>query len=89
MRGSATYIVSHGISYKAVVQKRAYKGSYMLDDVSTITLHQPDDWHVHLRDGAMLATVVSYTARQFARAIIAPSLVTSANQGRLSRTLIS
>ncbi|MEM1433351.1 MAG: dihydroorotase [Pseudomonadota bacterium] len=38
-------------------------------------LRQPDDWHLHLRDGAMLEAVVSYTARQFARAIIMPNLV--------------
>ena len=40
----------------------------------TITIHRPDDWHVHLRDGEMLATVAPYTARQFARAIIMPNL---------------
>ena len=40
----------------------------------TITIRRPDDWHVHLRDGAMLATVAPYTARQFARAIIMPNL---------------
>jgi dihydroorotase len=40
-----------------------------------ITIRRPDDWHVHLRDGAMLLTVVSYTARQFARAIVMPNLV--------------
>lgn len=40
-----------------------------------ITLTRPDDWHVHLRDGAMLATVLPYTARQFARAIVMPNLV--------------
>ena len=34
----------------------------------TLTIRRPDDWHVHLRDGAMLAGVVGYTARQFARA---------------------
>ncbi len=39
-----------------------------------ITIRQPDDWHVHLRDGAMLQSVASYTARQFARAIIMPNL---------------
>lgn len=33
-----------------------------------LTLRRPDDWHVHLRDGDMLASVVNYTARQFARA---------------------
>lgn len=39
-----------------------------------LTLRRPDDWHVHLRDGAMLAAVVNYTARQFARAIVMPNL---------------
>jgi len=39
-----------------------------------ITLQRPDDWHLHLRDGAMLAAVAPYTARQFARAIIMPNL---------------
>ena len=39
-----------------------------------ITLRRPDDWHVHLRDGAMLATVAPHTARQFARAIVMPNL---------------
>jgi len=38
-------------------------------------LRRPDDWHLHLRDGAMLAAVVPYTARQFARAIVMPNLV--------------
>ena len=41
----------------------------------TITIRRPDDWHVHLRDGAMLETVAPYTARQFARAIVMPNLV--------------
>lgn len=40
----------------------------------TLTIRRPDDWHVHLRDGAMLADVVGYTARQFARAIVMPNL---------------
>lgn len=39
-----------------------------------ITIRRPDDWHVHLRDGAMLASVAPYTARQFARAIVMPNL---------------
>jgi dihydroorotase len=41
----------------------------------TITLRRPDDWHVHLRDGAMLAAVLPWTARQFARAMVMPNLV--------------
>ena len=39
-----------------------------------LTLRRPDDWHVHLRDGAILTDVVNYTARQFARAIVMPNL---------------
>lgn len=39
-----------------------------------LVIRQPDDWHVHLRDGAMLADVLGYTARQFARAIVMPNL---------------
>ena len=41
----------------------------------TLTIRRPDDWHVHLRDGEMLARVAPYTARQFARAIVMPNLV--------------
>ena len=40
-----------------------------------LTIRRPDDWHLHLRDGAMLQTVLRYTARQFARAIVMPNLV--------------
>lgn len=39
-----------------------------------LTIRRPDDWHVHLRDGAMLQAVAGYTARQFGRAIIMPNL---------------
>lgn len=40
-----------------------------------ISLRRPDDWHVHLRDGALLQAVLPFTARTFARAIIMPNLV--------------
>jgi dihydroorotase len=40
-----------------------------------LTIRRPDDWHLHLRDGAMLEAVAPYSARQFARAIIMPNLV--------------
>ena len=43
--------------------------------MQSITIRRPDDWHVHLRDGDMLAKVAPYTARQFARAIVMPNLV--------------
>lgn len=39
-----------------------------------LTIRRPDDWHVHMRDGPMLAAVAGYTARQFARAIVMPNL---------------
>ena len=39
-----------------------------------LTIQQPDDWHLHLRDGPALAAVVADTARQFARAIVMPNL---------------
>lgn len=39
-----------------------------------LTIRRPDDWHVHLRDGAMLEAVAGYTARQFGRAIVMPNL---------------
>ena len=57
----------------------------------TITIRRPDDWHVHLRDDAMLAHVAPYTARQFARAIIMPNLappVTSVAQAAAYRDRI-
>ncbi len=39
-----------------------------------LVMRRPDDWHVHLRDGAMMRRVLAYTARQFARAIVMPNL---------------
>jgi dihydroorotase len=41
----------------------------------SLTLRRPDDWHLHLRDGAMLKGVLPETTRHFARAIIMPNLV--------------
>ncbi|MFU1476815.1 dihydroorotase [Roseovarius sp. C7] len=41
----------------------------------SLTLRRPDDWHLHLRDGAMLQAVLPETTRHFARAIIMPNLV--------------
>ncbi len=40
----------------------------------TLALTRPDDWHLHVRDGAAMAAVVPHTARQFARAIVMPNL---------------
>ena len=51
--------------------------------MTRLTLTRPDDWHLHVRDGAALRTVVPHTAAQFGRAIIMPNLkppVTTAAQ---------
>ena len=57
----------------------------------TITLRRPDDWHVHFRDGAVLHTVVPYTANVFGRAIVMPNLtppVTTAAEAAAYRARI-
>ncbi len=40
----------------------------------SLTIVRPDDWHLHLRDGAAMASVLPHSARQFARAIVMPNL---------------
>lgn len=44
-------------------------------DLTELTLRRPDDWHLHLRDGAMLKAVLPETTRHFERAIVMPNLV--------------
>ncbi len=44
-------------------------------NITTLTIRRPDDWHLHLRDGAMLQAVLPETTRHFGRAIIMPNLV--------------
>lgn len=46
----------------------------MPTSLPTLTITQPDDWHLHVRDGEALAAVVPHSARQFGRAIIMPNL---------------
>jgi dihydroorotase len=56
-----------------------------------LTLTRPDDWHLHVRDGAAMQSVIAHTARQFARAIIMPNLevpVTTLEQARAYRERI-
>jgi dihydroorotase len=48
----------------------------LMAEPARLTMRRPDDWHVHLRDGAMLEAVAPYTARQFGRAIVMPNLET-------------
>ncbi|MBK9587671.1 MAG: dihydroorotase [Sphingomonadales bacterium] len=57
----------------------------------SLTIRRPDDWHVHLRDGAMMQAVLPYTAHQFARAIVMPNLsppVTNVAEGLAYRSRI-
>ena len=51
---------------------------------NTLLIRQPDDWHVHVRDGEMLAAVIKYTARQCGRAIIMPNLATPITNVKLA-----
>ena len=62
-----------------------------MNAATSLTFVRPDDWHLHLRDGAALAAVVPDTARQFARAVIMPNLkppVTSTAQALAYRARI-
>jgi dihydroorotase len=45
-----------------------------MNQFDSLTITRPDDWHLHVRDGAAMADVIGHTARQFARAIIMPNL---------------
>ncbi|MEB3167222.1 MAG: dihydroorotase [Synechococcaceae cyanobacterium] len=61
------------------------------DDLPTLVLRRPDDWHVHLRDGSLLQAVAPITARSFARAIVMPNLnppITTAAAARAYRERI-
>ncbi|HME40479.1 MAG TPA: dihydroorotase [Steroidobacteraceae bacterium] len=53
--------------------------------MSSLTLRRPDDWHVHLRDGAALAAVVKFTAERFGRAIVMPNLKPAITTAALAR----
>lgn len=60
--------------------------------MDSLTIRKPDDWHVHLRDGAMLEAVLPFTARVVRRAIVMPNLspnpVLTANDARAYRERI-
>ncbi|WP_157314887.1 dihydroorotase [Chitinibacter sp. GC72] len=50
----------------------------------TLTIARPDDWHLHLRDGAGLASVLPHTAREFGRAIVMPNLKPPVTNAKLA-----
>ncbi len=68
------------------MQAAMRRSHFVIDNpqmTDTLTLTRPDDWHLHVRDGDALHTVVPHTAAQFARAVIMPNLrppVTTAEQ---------
>ena len=51
---------------------------------SSLVIRRPDDWHVHLRDGDMLAAILPFTAKIFARAIVMPNLVPPVTSAELA-----
>ena len=63
-----------------------------MTSATTITLTQPDDWHIHLRDGAALARTANDAAKQFGRVIVMPNLVppvTNAAEAEIYRNRIT
>jgi dihydroorotase len=63
----------------------------VIQSPTSLTITRPDDWHLHLRDGAAMASVLPHSARQFARAIVMPNLkppVTTTAQASAYRSRI-
>ena len=78
-----THWVHQGVEFvgPAIVGGVIYDGDILLV-MRELTIRTPDDWHLHLRDGALLETVTPLTAAHFARAIIMPNLVPPVVTGR-------
>ena len=57
----------------------------MTNSAQTITISRPDDWHVHLRDGDVLASTVKDISRYFGRAIVMPNLVPPVTNAQTAR----
>ena len=58
----------------------------MTNEINTLTITRPDDWHVHLRDGAVLKDTVADISRYFGRAIIMPNLVPPVTDVNLAKS---
>src|SRR5450759_5751353 len=78
MNGRSPCVTPRGKSSFSFIAARCpgsqLAASIIAPAMQTLTLTRPDDWHLHLRDGAALAAVLPHTARQFARAIVMPNL---------------
>ena len=61
----------HGVRMTSILIENQQKMDNLTD---SLTITRPDDWHLHVRSGAVLQTAIAHTARQFARAIIMPNL---------------
>src|SRR5207245_3778972 len=73
------------------MQRPGAKIFRMTASITSITITRPDDWHLHVRDGAVLASIVPHSARQMGRALIMPNLkppVTTAAQAAVYRERI-
>ena len=69
----ATEITGFGVRYTLDLLRRGWPPPARVA-MNRLTIQRPDDWHVHLRDGAALASVVKFTAARFGRAIVMPNL---------------
>lgn len=56
-----------------------------ISDINTLTIARPDDWHVHLRDGDVLADTVKDISRYFGRAVVMPNLVPPVTNATLAK----
>src|SRR5690606_37921615 len=61
------------VSRKKMISERKFQNRGY--PMTSLTIRRPHDWHLHLRDGAMLEGVIGDTSRHFGRAIILPNLV--------------
>lgn len=64
-----------GEGIRAVSNEGKASSALEFRSVKTLTIRRPDDWHLHLRDGAVLDAVLPHSSADFARAIIMPNLV--------------
>src|ERR1700716_160811 len=56
--------------------RRRRRADRLISAMTTrLTIRKPDDWHLHVRDGAMLKAVMPFTAKHFGRAILMPNLI--------------
>ena len=68
-------IVASPLPVKQTSMRTAAYGAFQAPhQLVEIEIRRPDDWHLHLRDGAAMAAVLPFTAARFARAIVMPNL---------------